>query len=78
MALYTSTKERFIRGALVKAGTEFVLPEGQKPTADMTLVGGAAETAAVVGEVRPARRGRGSAPETLSEMAEATKTDPVA
>ena len=69
MALYTSSKERFIRGTLVKAGVAFELPDGQKQTADMVPVGG---------DAKPARKPRGSSPETLSELAEATKTDPVA
>ena len=69
MALYTSSKDRFVGGALVKAGAAFELPEGQKPSADMTQIGG---------ESKPERKARGKQPDTLSEMAEATKLDPVA
>ena len=58
-------------GALVKAGVPFKLPEGLKPSRDMKPFGdaGVAEKSA-----KPAKQ---KSPDTLSELAEATKADPV-
>lgn len=69
MAEYTSTRERFVGGALVKAGEPFTLPKGVKPSPDMQEV-----------ESKPsaARKKKDGEPQTLSELSELQKDDPVA
>lgn len=69
MAEYTSTRERFVGGALVKAGEPFTLPKGVKPSPDMQEV-----------ENKPpaTRKRKDGEPQTLSELSELQKGDPVA